>query len=232
MTTRNIFASIDVKGFIEKYKTEIIKHYGIDVTSKYISEDLEKMLISIKNGEKPLMKIGYYDISVLPSYTRLISSKDTTIGYKLTSRDYKWLNESKGLLQLNNLYNLMIQAYSGDKIRWWGHSIRPNSHIQAVISDVHKINKSARPLEFTNFERKNIQFYYASEAIKPENLKNGVEVSTQKAYCIECLLDATSGQTINYDIDLMLLSIPFNYNGSLISVPIVEIVIDPTIIVN
>ncbi|TAJ12215.1 hypothetical protein DMA11_13775 [Marinilabiliaceae bacterium JC017] len=233
MTTRNIFASIDVRGFINRYKNDITSYYnGIDVTSKYMNAELEEMLIRIKNGEQSIMKIGYWDRGILPEYTRLISSKESTIGYKVTSNDFDWINEPEEL-RLNNIYNLMIAADNGDKIRWWGHSIRPNSHIQAIISDVHKINpQPGRPAEFADFERRNVQFYYANSAVNPEVLHEGVEVSTQQAYCMECTLQGNSQKEINYDIDLMLLSTSFLYEGSLISVPIVRIVVDPTIIIN
>ena len=234
MTTRNIFSTVDVTGLINDYGNQMKSYYdGVDVTSKYMSPELEAMLIKIKNGEKQLMKIGYYDTSVLPSYTRLISSKSSTIGYKVTRQDYEWIDERSGLLRLNNIYNLMISASNGDTIRWWGHTISPNSSIQAIISDVHRPNpQGGRPSEFAAFSRRNVQFYYANAAVNPENLLAGVEVSTQQAYCLECTLNATSGQTISYDIDLMLLSTGFIYEGSLISVPIATVVVDPTIVVS
>ncbi len=232
MTTRTIFASIDVAGFIQDYQQELTSYYGIDVTAQTVTPALKAVLLSIKNGTKPLKKIGYYDTSVLPSYTRLISGKYSTIGYKVTSADYSWIDQSKGELRLNNIYNLMISADPGDKIVWWGHSIRANSYIQAIISDVHKINpQSGRPAEFTNFKRKNVQFYYASSALDPTNLLDGVSVATQQVYCMECILNGTSGTTVSYDIDLMLLSASFEDEGSLISVPIVQIVVDPTIVI-
>jgi hypothetical protein len=231
MATRNIFASIDVAGFIADFSEEVSQFYGgIDVFSQYMSAELEELLIRIKNNEQQLKKIGYFDASILPSYTRLISSKNSTIGYKVEPEDYDWIDQPQGILRLNNIYNLMISAKNGDKIRWWGHPIRPNSHIQAIISDVHFPRRPERPPEFTDFARRNIQFYYANAAVNPSNLKNGVEVATQQAYCIDCTLSSTP-KTISYDIDLMLLSTSFNYEGSLISVPIVEVVVDPTIVV-
>lgn len=232
MAVRNIFASIDVNGFINDYKSQLIDYYGVDVTSKYMNEELEAVLIRIKNGELSPKKFGYWDSSVLPSYTRLISSKNSTIGYKVYRNDYEWIDEAAGELQLNNIYNLMISAENGDQIIWWGHSIKPNSHIQAVISNVDKPGSSTTPPnEFKNLVRRNVQFYYASAAVDPTNLLAGLEVSTQQAYCLQCRLEGTVGRTVTYDIALMLLSTSFNYEGSLISVPIAELVVDPTIMI-
>ncbi|WP_064609905.1 AidA/PixA family protein [Photobacterium sp. J15] len=231
MAVRNVFASIDVSGFINDYRAQLINYYdGVDVTSKYMSEELEAVLIRIKKGELAPKKFGYYDTSVLPNYTRLVSSKDSTIGYKVYREDYEWIDKDAGELQLNNIYNLMLSAENGDKIIWWGHSIKPNSHIQAVISSVDKPGSSTMPPnEFRNLERKNVQFYYASGAVDPTKLVAGVEVSTQQAYCLQCCLEGTPGTTVSYDIALMLLSTSFNYEGSLISVPIAELVVDPII---
>jgi len=232
MKTRNIFASIDVSDFITAYQNELTAYYGVDVTSKYMNEQLENVLISIKTGAKAVKKFGYTDIALLPSYTRLVSSKTSTIGYKVAKEDYEWINQATGELRLNNIYNLMISADSGDEIIWWGHSIRPNSHIQAIISDVHTPRQASRPAAFINFERKNIQFYYASAAVNPTNLLDGVQVSTEQAYCLKCNVNASSGTKISYDIDIMLLSTSFSYNGSLISVPIAQLVVDPMIVIN
>lgn len=232
--TRNIFASIDVNGLIKDFKDELKTHYGgVDVTSKYMSQELEDVLLKIKSGEQELKKIGYYNRSTLPSYTRLVSSKESTIGYKVTSEDYEWIDQNTGELRLNNIYNLMIAADNGDSIIWWGHSIRPNSHIQAVISDVHKVNPNkGRPEEFKNFRRRNITFNYADTVKDPDNLLEGITVQSRSAYCLECKIEAAPGAKISYDIDLMLLSVPFEYDGTNISVPIARIVVDPTIVVN
>jgi|GEM_PF-1373207 len=237
MTTINIFASVDVNGFINDYKSQIISYYGgIDVTSKYMSVELEEVLIRIKDRQLAPIKFGYSDDpthpNTLPAYTRLISSKNSTIGYKVYEEDYEWIDKEKGELQLNNIYNLMISAVNGDKIVWWGHSIKANSHIQAIISNIDKPGSSTTPpSQFKNMKRKNIQFYYASSAVDPDNLFTGIEVSTQQAYCIQCDLQGNPGTTVSYDIALMLLSTSFNYAGSLISVPIVEIVVDPTVVI-
>jgi hypothetical protein len=232
MATINIFASIDVNGLIDQYKNDLQVYYGVDVTAKYMSEQLETVLLQIKNGQKALCKIGYYDTAILPSFTRLISAKSSTIGYKVGPGDYSWIDQSKGELRLNNIYNLMISAHSGDNIVWWGHSIKANSHIEVIISDIHKPRQSSRPDEFKNFGRRNIQFFYASSAVDPNNLLNGVQVSTEQVYCIQCDLNGASGSTVSYDIDLMLLSISFSYQGSLISVPIAQIVVDSTIVIS
>jgi hypothetical protein len=230
MSIINIFASIDVNGFIRDYKSELMDYYGVDVTSKYMTPELEAVLIRIKNGELPPKKFGYYDSSLIPNYTRLISSKSSTIGYKVHPYDYEWIDEPAGELQLNNIYNLMVSAKNGDQILWWGHSIKPNSHIQAVISNIDKPGSSTTPPdEFMNLERKNVQFNYASAAVDPTNLLAGVEVSTQQAYCLQCDLEGLRGNAVTYDIALMLLSTSFSYEGSLISVPIAELVVDPTV---
>jgi hypothetical protein len=223
--TINIFGSIDVTGILKTYGADMTAYYGNqDPTDSRPSNKLIKALIS--KAAAP-MKIGGGDYKTLAQYTRLISSRDATIGYKILPSD---TITEKGSDYLKNTYNLSIRARSGDTIRWWGHTINPGQSTQAVIHDITGPNGSARPREFVDYASTNSTFYFAGEAIYRQEIKEGFAPATQRVYCNECTLQGTKDQIVTYDIKIYLLSGSFHMERvGEVTVPIAEIVVDPTI---
>ncbi|TNE36863.1 MAG: hypothetical protein EP347_09690 [Alphaproteobacteria bacterium] len=124
-------------------------------------------------------------------------------------------------------------ANNGDSLRWWGHTIVPNISTQAIISSINLPGSSTQPPpQFTNMQNTNISFYNTGGAVNPANLMDGLAIETHSAFCIDAVLSGSVGQTINYDIDVLIMSAPLvSPNGSLVTYPIVNVVVDPVLII-
>ncbi|MEE8059643.1 MAG: hypothetical protein V3T17_17705 [Pseudomonadales bacterium] len=226
MAQVNIFGNIDVTGILKDYKTQIDNFYGGDPTT---SNPSPSVLAKIIDPNFAPLKLGYWNINVLPSYTRLVSSKDSTLGYEIRTGDTVTRN---GKTYLTNTYNLTVMADNGDDLRWWGHSIAPNIQNQAIIANINNPGSStAPPPQFGTLTNSNITFYNAAGAVNPANLMDGLNIATRSAFCINGKLTASSGQSISYDIDILVMSAPLTQGGSLLTYPIVKVVVDPVIIV-
>lgn len=226
MAQVNIFGNIDVTGILKDYKTTIDNYFGGDPTTP---TPTPSVLANIINPNFPPVKLGYYDRSALPSYTRLVSSKDSTVGYEIRAGDTVVIG---GKTYLTNTYNLTISANNGDNLRWWGHSIAPNIQNQAIIANIHQPNSTAPVPQFGTLTNSNITFYNTAGAVNPGNLMYGLNVATREAFCINGQLTASSGASISYDVDILIMSAPLTQQGSLLTYPIVKVVVDPVVIVN
>jgi hypothetical protein len=230
MATVDIFGSIDADGLLEKYNQNLIAKYGTDPTVSNPGEELRQKITSyaktnllvVGGGDSP-------DLSELRKYVRFVSSKRSTLGYELRDQD---IVTEGGKKYLAYTYNLSIGANNGDKLRWWGHTINPNSRLQTLISNITRIGQGAPPPEFTQFKKSNTNFYFVSSADNPSDLTDGFNCETQNVFCITTILNSTAGKTISYNIELMVLSAAFENNeGKRLSYPIMKVVVDPTIIV-
>ena len=232
-TQRNIFASIDLRGILDQYLTNtIIPFYGFDPTKPLTSEHKQRLLaihLNDYNHSSPnsICRIGYHDSSILPSFTKLVSSKTSTIGWEIRPGDTR---QEGGKTYLTNTYNLAIRANNGDNIRWWGHTLSPNINAQAIISNVTSIGDHTPPSEFTNYHRSNTSFYNAAQAVDTTNLAKGVNIETRQSYTLNCTINS-SPKTITYNIELLLLTPPFMHSGNIVGIPFAKLVVDPTIIV-
>ena len=225
MAEVNIFGNIDVTGILTDFKTQIDTYYGGDPT---LQSPTPGVLNKIKDTSFLPLKLGYYDTSVLPSYTRLVSSKQSTVGYELRPQD---IITRSGKQYLTNTYNLSISAKNGDQLRWWGHSIVPNISTQAIISKITNPRSTTSPSQFGTLANSNITFYNTGGAANPTNLMDGLDIATRSAFCINGVLNGTVGSVIPYDIAIMILSAPLVIGGTLLCFPIVKIVVDPTVII-
>lgn len=227
MAEVNIFGNIDAAGILTDYKAQIEQYYGGDPT---LNPPAAGVKAKILDPNFAPFRIGYLDSSALPSYTRLISSKDSTVGYEIRSGDTIVKN---GKTYLTNIYNLTVTANNGDKLRWWGHTIVPNIATQAIISSINLPGASkAPPPQFGILPNSNITFYNTGGAVTPANLMDGLNIETRSAFCITGVLNGTVGQSVNYDIDIMIMSAPMvSSTGSLLTYPIITVVVDPTIII-
>lgn len=227
MAEVNIFGNIDATGILKDFKTQIDQYYGGDPT---VQSPPPGVLAKIKDESFPPYQIGYWDNKALPSYTRLVSSKDSTVGYEILAGDTKVVD---GKTYLTNTYNLSVTAKNGDSLRWWGHSIVPNISTQAIISGINVPGAGTQPPpQFKGLANSNITFYNTAGAIDPANLMKGLHIATRGAFCINCTLNGTVGQKVSYDIDIMLMSAPLVSGGSLVTYPIVKVVVDPVIIID
>jgi hypothetical protein len=225
MAEVNIFGNIDVTGILKDFKTQIDAYYGGDPT---VQSPTPNVLNKIKDPSFPPIKLGYYDTSVLPSYTRLVSAKSSTLGYEIRPQD---LTTRGGKQYLTNTYNLSIMASNGDIIRWWGHAIVPNISTQAIISKITNPRSSTPPTQFGTLTNTNVTFYNTGGAVDPTDLMKGLDIATRSAFCITGTLNGTVGTTIPYDISILILSAPLVVAGSLLTYPIVEVVVDPSVII-
>lgn len=226
MVDVNIFGNIDATGLLKDFKSQIDDYYGGDPT---VQSPAQGVLDKIVDPNFAPLQLGYWDHNVIPNYTRLVSSKDSTIGYEIRSGDTV---QRDGKTYLTTAYNLSIVANNGDTLRWWGHTIVPNIATQAIISSVNKPGPSTDPPpEFTNMTNTNITFYNTAGAVDPGNLMHGLNIETRGAFCITCTLSGNVGHTVNYDIDVMLMSAPLVRHGSLLTFPIVKVVVDPTVLI-
>lgn len=224
MSEINIFGNIDATGILTDFKSQIDQYYGGDPT---VQSPAPGVLNKIVDPAFPPLKLGYYDHNVLPNYTRLVSSKNSTIGYEIRSGDTTTRN---GKTYLTNTYNLSVTAHNGDALRWWGHTIVPNISTQAIISSINKPGSStAPPPQFGTLTNSNITFYNTGGAVNTSNLMEGLDIATRSAFCINGVLNGTVGQTVSYDIDIMILSAPLLRSGTLLTFPIVTIVVDPSV---
>jgi hypothetical protein len=88
------------------------------------------------------------------------------------------------------------------------------------------------PPQFGLQPNSNITFYNTGGAVTPSNLMDGLNIETRAAFCITGLLNGTVGQKISYDIDIMIMSAPMqSLTGSLVTYPIITVVVDPAIII-
>ncbi len=232
MKTINIFASVDVKGILDRYLSDMISFYGFDPTGDLSDSQLQRFqnlnLNSYsKSDPHSICRLGYLDYAVA-EHTRLTSSKDSTIGWKL---DNKYIKDG----YLTTAYQLAIAAKNNDRIRWWGHTISPGSETQVILSNVDKPGSSTQqPQEFTHYKRTDVSFLNPGQPVDPtgQDLAKGVEINTRNTFCVECTLNSTP-KTISYDVELLLLSKAFMNRQSVkyMSYPIAKIVVDPTIVV-
>ncbi|MDQ1354584.1 MAG: AidA/PixA family protein [Acidobacteriota bacterium] len=241
MGTRNIFASIDVKGILDKYKVDIINFYGFDPTQRWegLTPEQQARLRGLnlndynRSNPKSICRIGYDNYTAVSDYTRLVSCKDSTIGWKLRDQDIKTVS---GERYLTTTYNLAIRAKNRDTIRWWGHTINPGEQTQAVLSDVDQPGSSTeKPPEFTQYVRKSVSFLNPAAPIDPTgvNLSKGIEINSRSTFCIQCILESAP-KTISYDVVLLLLTTPFmdtDDTNKYMALPIVKVVTDPTIVI-
>ncbi|MGF1717174.1 AidA/PixA family protein [Photobacterium chitinilyticum] len=229
MKTHNIFMSADIHGILahkkngstKTVKELIISHYGFDPTSPVLDPELIEIL---QNRTPPLF--GWTDYKQIPDYVRLISSKDSSDGHKITPQDIE-----NG--RIKNLYELQVSASVGDVVRWWGHTVDAMNPTQCIISGIshmHTTNYSSITTpEITNG---NVSFYFASR-IYDQEPSDGVRVETNSAYTLDLTVPADwQGKVINYDIEILLLSGPANTSHGLMTYPIAKLVVDPTINVN
>lgn len=225
MAEVNIFGNIDATGILADFKSQIDQYYGGDPT---VQSPAPGVLAKIEDPSFPPIRFGYYDTSVIPAYTRLVSSKRSTIGYEIRPGD---ISTRSGKQYLTNTYNLSITANNGDTLRWWGHTIVPNMPNQAIISKINKPRSSTPPPQFGTLVNTNITFYNSGGAVNPDNLMDGFDIETRSAFCINGTLNGTVGETIPYDIEILVLSAPLVKEGSLITYPIVKVVVDPTVFI-
>lgn len=226
MADVNILGNIDVTGILRDYKAQIDGYYGGDPAIESPAPGVQQKIV---DETFPPFKIGYRDSAALPGYARLISCKTSTVGYEIRPGD---TIQRDGKTYLTNTYNLTISAKNGDTLRWWGHTIMPNLTTQAIISSVNLPGASNEPPpQFTQMKPGNISFYYTSGAKDPGNLMKGLSVETENAFSITCVLDGSVGEAISYDIDILIMSARMIREGSLVAYPIVQVVVDPVVIV-
>jgi hypothetical protein len=233
MATRDIFASVDVQGVLDTYLATVVDFYGFD-PSKDMTPEQQQRLLKInltdytKGSPYSICRIGYTDQKALPSYTRLVACKSSTVGWEIRPQDTVTVG---GKQYLANAYYLAIRAKNGDTIRWWGHDITPDHDVQAIVSNVDQPGSSTQPPpEFTEYRRDNASFFYASSAVDPQALNKGAIIATQNAYYLSCVLNSAP-KTISYDVEILLLSKPFMNRSRIIGVPFVKLVVDPEVIV-
>ena len=234
--TINIFGSIDLQGVLDEFLESTIKpFYGFDPSAQILTPEHQNRLLAINmtdyNQGSPhsICRIGYWysQMDTIPKYVRLMSGKTSTKGWEIKPGETV---EHGGKTYLTTAYNLAIGAKKGDTIRWWGHTVDPNSSNQAIISNVVNHHSSTVPTEFTHYHRSNVSFYNAAQAMDPNNLVEGLIIATRQSFSLNCVLNSDP-KTISYDIELLLLTAPFMHDGNLIGVPYAKLVVDPTIIV-
>ena len=236
MATRNIFASTDIKGVLnhivpgtnpaKTVRQVIAQTYGFDPTVPGIITSPAQISALQTHAATP-PRFGWTDYAQIPDYVRLVSSKNSSEGYRITQADIQ-----NG--RVTSLYELQISADKGDKIVWWGHSIDPGNNVQCVVSTIQHIRRKSGSgsanITQPTITTSNKSFYYASRSFN-STPNNGVRVETNSAYTIELTCpDDWDNNVISYDIVLLLLSSPCNTSAhGLVSYPIAKLVVDPTI---
>jgi hypothetical protein len=232
MATVDIFGSIDVDGIIETYKARLTQHYGEDPTVETPGPSLRRKIIDYAKSN--LLAVGGGDSPETPElrkYVRLVSSKRSTLGYEIKEQDIT-TDPATGKKYLTYTYNLSIGANNGDKLRWWGHTINPNSKLQSVISGITIVGQSAPPPQFTNLKPSNTNFLYASSAENIRDLSDGLNVETNNTFCLTAILQGQVGNSVSYNIQILVLSANIeNDDGKRMTYPILKIVVDPTVII-
>ena len=172
-----------------------------------------------------MCRLGYHrpSTSLVPKYVRLVTSHKSEIGYEITEKDTRIVDGKK---YLTSTYNLAVQAKNGDTLAWWGHTINPSESTQALVYNVVKPGPDEHKVpEFGTLKRNNTTFYYASELTNHK-----VKRATQTTYRLQGTLNGKVGQDVKYDIIIWLLSGAFqDETHGLITVPIVKLVVDPTV---
>ena len=227
----NIFASIDIEGILahKKYDTgltvkeQIVKEYGFDPTVGPITKpsDIQKL----KDYATHPLRFGWTDYKQIPDYVRLISSKESSEGYKISDQDIE-----KG--RVTSIYELQISADVGDTVKWWGHSINPVTTTQCIISHISHIQKKSGSGGITvpNISSSDISFYYASRGAGTIP-SQGIRVETSSAYTTQLVIpNDWNNKVVSYDIEILLLSAQvLTSDSGLVSFPIAKLVVDPTI---
>jgi len=230
MSTVNIFASSDVRGILAHKKTPssktvqelIVEHYSFDPMVVGIITESEQINQLVSNAANPL-RFGWTDYHQIPDYVRLISSKSSSEGYKISNEDIK-----NG--RVTSTYELQVSANEGDRLIWWGHTIDPLNQTQCIVSNISRIrDKAGSHITVPEIDNSNVSFYFASRGagIKPSD---GIRVETNSTYTTELTIPSGWGnKVISYDIEILLLSSPCNTSSGLLSYPIAKLVVDPTI---
>lgn len=142
MATKNIFSSIGIVGFCEKWESTIMSYFGFSgaFIQVFYSRYLKRQCVfNADLSDKFNPWIGqsceiYLTEHRLRDFVGLPSSKLAIIGYEFLSSDIE--TRTVGGVQkhfLTTTNDLSIEAKNGGKIGWWENAITSNSTVQCVV---------------------------------------------------------------------------------------------------
>lgn len=233
----NVFAAVDVKGFLKKFGKKIERHYGSlnlareEFHTEHDSAEIA-MLERIRGGQQSICTIGYVkNTDAVQKYTRLVTDRAHTVGHEIKRGDVR--EETIGGHKrefLRSSYNLRVVARKGDTIAWWSHGIDPRTPNRVVISSIKvhgsgKLLREVRPLTQV--------FPTTGRPLEDKKLHGGFREELAHAYAILRKVNASTKTSITYDIELLILSASYRASRvGRIVVPFVKIKVDPSIYVS
>lgn len=173
MATKNIFSSIGIVGFCEKWESTIMSYSGISGTpiQLFYSGYLKRQhVFNADLSDKFNSWIGqpceiYLTEHRLRDYVGLTSSKSAIIGYEFLSGDVETRTVGGVQKHFSTTTNdFSIEAKNGGEIVWWENAITSNSTIQCVVIRMTSVGSQSPLSAIKNPLIKNVQFKYSVTA--------------------------------------------------------------------